>query len=367
MSQTYLGVDNSASQILPSPTLNLDLSEVIEDMFMVLTSKEKEVMIKRFSLNGQDRQTLERIGRDFNVTRERVRQIEKIALGKLRRTVSNTRLHEINKIARQIIVQQGGVMLEEEIINEILKKLYTTSKVDTQIIRLSLSIDNGLEKVERTNLFFPFWKLTELLFDQISETVEIAYKILSGEKEVVPLDILTRRIESKMKTKTANQEVMAFIKSALKIDKRFKFTEEGIGLITWRHINPKSIRDKSYIILKKNNRPMHFIEIANKISEFGFDKKMVTTQAVHNELIRHDQFVLVGRGLYALKEWGYQEGTVAEIIESLLQKKSPLTKQQIIKGVLKQRQVKKGTISLNLQKNSQFMRVGRAVYALRAK
>jgi hypothetical protein len=80
----------------------------------------------------------------------------------------------------------------------------------------------------------------------------------------------------------------------------------------------------------------------------GFDKKVVTTQAVHNELIRYDQFVLVGRGLYALKEWGYKKGTVADVIEGLLKKKSPLTKQEIIAGVLKQRKVKKGTISLNL-------------------
>jgi len=132
----------------------------------------------------------------------------------------------------------------------------------------------------------------------------------------------------------------------------------------WRHINPRSIRDKAYIVLKKHTSPLHFVEIANKIAESGFDKKVVTTQAVHNELIRYDQFVLVGRGLYALKEWGYKKGTVADVIEDLLKKKTPMTKQEIIQGVLKQRQVKKGTISLNLQKNPKFVRVGRAVYRL---
>ena len=134
--------------------------------------------------------------------------------------------------------------------------------------------------------------------------------------------------------------------------------------MSWRHINPRSIRDKAYIILKESKKPLHFIEIANEISEANFDKKVVTTQAVHNELIRYDQFVLVGRGLYALKEWGFKKGTVADVIEDLLDKKSPMSKQDIIKGVLKQRQVKKGTISLNLQKNDHFVRVGRAMYAL---
>ena len=138
----------------------------------------------------------------------------------------------------------------------------------------------------------------------------------------------------------------------------------NFGLMSWRHINPRSIRDKAFIVLKQSNTPLHFIEIANKIAESGFDKKVVTTQAVHNELIRYDQFVLVGRGLYALKEWGYKKGTVADVIQDLLAKKSPLSKQEIIQGVLKQRQVKKGTISLNLQKNPHFVRVGRAMYAL---
>ncbi|NIA02451.1 MAG: hypothetical protein GWP15_03635, partial [Nitrospirae bacterium] len=152
--------------------------------------------------------------------------------------------------------------------------------------------------------------------------------------------------------------------SCLEVDKRLKRTEDGFGLMVWRHINPRSIRDKAYIVLKKEKDPLHFVEIANKITEASFDKKVVTTQAVHNELIRYDQFVLVGRGLYTLKEFGFSKGTVADVIEGLLKKKSPMKKQEIIEGVLKQRQVKKGTISLNLQKNPQFVRVGRAVYQL---
>ena len=162
------------------------------------------------------------------------------------------------------------------------------------------------------------------------------------------------------------QYSVEFIRSVISTDRRIKKTENGIGLMTWRHVNPKSIRDKAYLILKKIQHPLHFQEIATKITQAGFDKKRVTVQAVHNELIRYEQFVLVGRGLYALKEWGYKEGTVSDIIRDLLKKKSPLTKQEIITGVLKQRKVKHGTISLNLQNNPTFIRVGRALYALEA-
>ena len=129
-------------------------------------------------------------------------------------------------------------------------------------------------------------------------------------------------------------------------------------------MNPRSIRDKAEIVLERDKKPLHFVEIANRISEIGFDKKVVTVQAVHNELIRYDQFVLVGRGLYALSKWGYEPGTVADVIEKLLDEKGAMSKKQIVEEVLNQRDVKIGTISLNLQKNSHFIRVGRAVYDL---
>jgi hypothetical protein len=341
----------------------LNLSEIIEEMFLVLTTKEKEVIIKRFCLDNKPKQTLEKIGQTFSVTRERVRQIEKIALGKLRRTVETTKLNVINGLAREIIAANGGVLLEGKLVSSIINRIGSEQDVDSHIIKLALNINVDLIKFEKTNLYKPFWKTLVVNFDDIKEVVALGISILNKNNDVVADDQLAEKVVAEAKERNKNY-AKEFILAALEVDKRIKKTVEGYGLTSWRHINPRSIRDKAYIILKKAAEPLHFVEIANRIAGAGFDKKVVTTQAVHNELIRYDQFVLVGRGLYALKEWGYKKGTVAEVIENLLKKKSPLSKQEIIAGVLKQRKVKKGTISLNLQKNPQFVRVGRAVYAL---
>lgn len=340
----------------------MNLSEIIEDMFMVLTSKEKEVIIKRFSLDNKPKQTLEKIGQAFSVTRERIRQIEKIALGKLRRTVENTKLSSINKIAKEIVTKSGGVYLEDKLVSEVLNRITSSQQVDGNIVKLALNINPELICMEKTNVFKPFWRLSSVPLEVIKNIIETGLSILTKKGDVMPdaavIEEITAQLEKVKKYEPS------LITSSLETDKRMKRVKEGFGLISWRHINPRSIRDKAYIVLKKSTAPLHFVEIANKIAESGFDKKVVTTQAVHNELIRYDQFVLVGRGLYALKEWGYKKGTVADVIEDLLRKKSPMTKQEIIQGVLKQRQVKKGTISLNLQKNPHFVRVGRAVYKL---
>jgi hypothetical protein len=342
----------------------MNLEQLLHDMLLVLSPKEKEVMMKRFSLDNSPRQTLEKIGQRFAVTRERIRQIEKIALGKLRRTVQNSKLQTMNELAVNIVKKNGGVCLESKLISEILAELGVSNTLDGAIVGLALNVNPVLSKVEKNNYVHAFWKLKDIAVQDLHRIRELGTERLQEAGDVVPFEQLTEALRSKLLEEHLSFEKSAIL-SMLEVDKGMKKTKTGFGLTTWRHINPKSIRDKAYIVMKKVNQPLHFIEIANKIMEAAFDRKVVTTQAVHNELIRYDQFVLVGRGLYALKEWGYKKGTVAEIIESLLKKKSPMTKQEIILGVLKQRQVKKGTISLNLQKNSEFVRVGRAMYTLK--
>lgn len=342
----------------------IDLSEIIEDMFLVLTTKEKEVIVKRFSLDNKPKQTLEKIGQSFSVTRERIRQIEKIALSKLRRTVQKTKLSIINDLAKEILTANGGILLEKKLVAEILNNILSKQEVDGNIIKLALNINPDINKIEKTNVYKPFWHMVSISMDDIKLIIDTGISTLTKKSDVVTDEKIAAEVLSALEEKGKKYSA-PMILSALEVDKRVKRIKEGYGLMSWRHINPRSIRDKAYIVLKKtSSTPLHFVEIANRIAASGFDKKVVTTQAVHNELIRYDQFVLVGRGLYALKEWGYKKGTVADVIESLLRKKNPMTKQEIIQGVLKQRQVKKGTISLNLQKNPQFVRVGRAVYKL---
>ena len=77
---------------------------------------------------------------------------------------------------------------------------------------------------------------------------------------------------------------------------------------------------------------MHFSEIAEEIRKSDFSRKSVTTQAIHNELIKDKRFVLIGRGIYALDTWGFKRGTVADIITSVLQEAGePLYRDEIRK------------------------------------
>jgi hypothetical protein len=341
--------------------LNLNLQDLLGDLFLVLTQKETEVIKRRFALAGQSKQTLEKIGKHFNVTRERIRQIESIALSKLKRTVRTTRLNDVNEIAKSILRAHGGVMLSSDLISAVLKRLPGSQMVDGSILKLSFSIDNELASEGRSQTYKPFWRLTALSMDDISTIIDMGVKFLNKRHSCMKATELISSIQA-MPAFQGRVPSSELIVSCLSIDERLKEIADGWGLTEWRFVRPRSIRDKVEIILKKVGRPMHFMEIANSIKEAGFDHKNVTVQAVHNELIRYPQFVLVGRGLYALREWGYEPGTVADVIENILKQKGALSKKQIIEEVSKQRTVKVGTISLNLQKMPYFVRVGRAVY-----
>lgn len=345
-----------------SSKLAVNLQSLLDDLFLVLTEKESMVIKRRFALQGHPKQTLEKIGKHFKVTRERIRQIEGIALSKLRRTVRTTKLNEVNELAKSVLRVNGGVMREDEVISQVLKRMPTSTDLDGSVLRLSFSIDTEMNTSGHSGTFIPFWRLESLAMEDVSLIVENIVKILKKRRSCMKKEELVSGVQALnlFKDRIPGKEL---INSCFTIDERLREIDEGWGLTEWRFVRPRSIRDKVEIVLRKAGVPLHFMEIANRIREARFDHKNVTVQAVHNELIRYPQFVLVGRGLYALREWGYEPGTVADVIEAILKEKGPLSKKEIIMEVAKQRTVKVGTISLNLQKMPYFVRVGRAVYS----
>ena len=115
------------------------------------------------------------------------------------------------------------------------------------------------------------------------------------------------------------------------------------------------MNDRVGLILKKVGKPMHFEDIAKHISKIF--KKKAYPPTVHNELILNDEYVLVGRGIYALAEWGFKEGVVSSVIAEVLKKANrPLTRNEVVEGVLKQRIVKKNTIHLALTDKEKFLK-----------
>jgi RNA polymerase primary sigma factor len=65
-----------------------NLRDELSDLFKVLDDRERKIIVQRFGLDGGKPKTLEQVGKKFGVTRERIRQVQNIALAKLRRALS---------------------------------------------------------------------------------------------------------------------------------------------------------------------------------------------------------------------------------------------------------------------------------------
>lgn len=348
----------------PSPVVQplTEIKGLIDNLLLLLSDKEKVVIKKRFNLDGKGKYTLEGIGQDFSVTRERIRQIEKNALVKMKRNVFNTSLRGLHDYISVIIRKHGGLLKKEALINELIS-VVPNKTVDVNSLDLSLVLHEDLECIGNTINFYPYVRNKTLADYSLKHLSNQLVNQLHKYGDVRTIS----KIHDDLKNLFTELDFdLVKTKSLIQIDKRLTILDnENVGLLEWRHIHPRTLRDKILYILRSEKKPMHFMALAERISNAGFDSRKVNLQAVHNELIRHDSFILIGRGIYALAEWGYESGTVAEVITKLLKEKGEMSQDEIIKSVLNQRQVKKITIILALKNNMKFLRVGRKMYKIK--
>jgi len=318
--------------------------------------REREIISRRFGL-FERKETLEQIGELLGITRERVRQLEKAVIARLKTTA------EAGELAHIADFQNKTVSILE---------------ADGHLMRVaSLTEKLGIEesRIEQARVAFiaQLCPLLTVIDEDDNHYLSVGIAAHFGERGPKPqiaqiVDAIKTLGEPSSIDSVARTASIDDIQQAEALARASKqlATLHGLwGLIKWPVVNPKNIRDKIYVILKEHGKHMHFNDIAEAIKGSSFKRKDVTTQAIHNELIKDKRFVLVGRGIYALKEWGYERGTVADIITEILRKEGKaLHRDEIVKRVLKSRYVKETTILLNLQGKPQFKRVAKATYVL---
>lgn len=336
-------------------TINTEeLAQAILDT--IEREREQEIIARRFGLFDR-KETLEQIGELLGITRERVRQLEKSVINRLRATADSGELPQITEVEERIsgyLAENGKIARAIDVSAALTAE---NSKTDQSRIVFLASLCPSLITINETDDFYQSIALQEA-GDEKKAKSRSNELVADIKKFGEPLTI------EELAKQTGNSDE-AEVRALASISKKLATLNGRWGLLKWPMVNPKNIRDKIYVILKEHGKHMHFNDIAEAIKDSEFKRKDVTTQAIHNELIKDKRFVLVGRGIYALKEWGYERGTVADIITDILKKEgAALHRDEIVKRVLKSRYVKETTILLNLQGKPQFKRVAKATYAL---
>lgn len=325
--------------------------------------RDRMVLVKREALFGEEKRTLEEIGQELGITRERVRQIEKSARARLKRPEAAEHLVDSKMLVTGVLRRHGGLLHEDYLLEELGAEADPTRRSS---LRFLLGLLEGVSLVNSDELG-PGWHESHLEATTLHLVSSDLRGLLEQEARPVQVDTIISRYQETPGFLAVRDKVNApILEHLLRITRDIVVTEEGeVGLRHWREVNPRSIRDKTYLILRAAGAPMHFTQIAEALQNSRWQKRPVTRQAVHNELIRDPRFVLIGRGIYGLSEWGHKPGTVSDVITRVLEEAgTPLHKDEIIRRVLKERMVKEATIVLNLQEKTRFVRVKKATYDL---
>lgn len=342
---------------------NLNFYKICQDFLKDLSPRQREVILRRFGLKSGNRETLESIGKTHRITRERVRQIERDGFAKMKPKIAKYK--KVFRYLTDYFKHQGELKREDILFSQLAGSQFQPN------LRFLLTLHQQLSKFPGTQEFYPFWTINPNSLNLARKVNSFLIPKFREKRTFFTFSKVCEICKKNLQTLDKNlnsQAILSFIEISKEIERG---TNNLFGLREWPEINPRGVKDKAFLVLKKEGKPLHFNDISSLIPKLNFpkeDKKKKETvpQTVHNELIKDTRFVLVGRGVYALKEWGYEPGVVRDVIEQILGEKGrPMTKEEIIKATLKKRLVKESTIFLNLQSKDYFLKDPKGKYILR--
>ncbi len=332
--------------------------QVVKKLLQALPPRARDVLIARYGLGKEESKvTLEAIGKKYGITRERVRQIEEYALQNIRKSDIYKKENEAFSELESMIRKLGAVLSEVELLKHVSKDKSTQNHVHFMLV-----LGENFKKIKENDEFTHRWHVDEELSKKIHDALKKIYKNLDDE-DIIPESELISEFLEHVKDISEEFKKEEMIKRWLNMSKVIGKNPLGEwGKADSPNIRLKGMRDYAFLVIRRHGSPIHFREVAKAISEiFGKKAHVATT---HNELIKDKRFVLVGRGLYALAEWGYLSGVVKDVIKKVLEKNGALTKDDIVKKVMKERYVKENTIVVNLQNPKHFKKNKDGTYAV---
>ncbi len=328
-------------------TLNFKPKQSAKNLLQALPERSRDVITKRYGLGkNPEGMTLDAIGKTYGITRERVRQIENHAIGLIRKSKNYAEEKPVFDEMEKLIHTLGGIVVEQDLLDHVSKDPTTQSQINFLLV-----IGHPFNKIDED--FKHRWFIDKDLAEKIQNSLKKLYENL-GDDELVSEQEMIKTFLGYIENVSEQFRTEEIAKRWLALSKRVSKNPLGEwGRTKSPNVSTKGMRDYAYLIIRRHGSPIHFKEVAKAITTVFNKKAHVAT--THNELIKDPRFVLVGRGLYALKEWGYMSGVVKDVIRKLIEKHGAMSKKEIVEKVMKERYVKENTIVINL-KNKKYFR-----------
>lgn len=347
--------------------MSKDIQKTVALLLKNVVARNRDIISRRFGLKNGRKETLESIGKGYGITRERVRQIEEFTLKQLSKLIDgNSSVANYVNWAKDFINSKSCVVKESDLLKSFSGQ--ESDSVTNASLLFVLAVDGSLVRSSENENFNAFWSADQQINDSFKNTLAALIDSLDKNGKVVSKNDLYSFVKTSSVAGFNGGELSeSNLETCLAVSKLVsKNIFDQVGLLSWPDIKPRGVKDKAYLVLKMASVPKHFSKIAKLINETGFSNKKANIQTVHNELIKDSRFVLVGRGMYALSEWGYSAGTVKDVLVDILKKsQKPMAKASLVAKVMNARMVKENTILLNLQDSKTFSKKEDGTYSLR--
>lgn len=339
-------------------TISFKPKQVTKKITSHLQERATDVIMNRFGLGSNiERKTLEEIGQKYNITRERVRQIEEAALNLIKKSEAYKAEQASFEEIKNLVHSLGSIVAEEDLLAHVSKDKETQNHVHFYLV-----LGDAFKKHKEDDHFKTRWSVSDEIADKVHSSLKSLYGSLTDD-DLVPESEMVKKFFDHMKDVSDQYRNEEIAKRWLSISKTISKNPLGEwGKATSQNVKTRGVKDYAFLVMRKHGSPMHFREVTDAISKtFGRKTHYATT---HNELIKDPRFVLVGRGLYALAEWGYQTGIARDVIKDILKKEGPMGKDEVVEKVMKERYFKKNTILVNLMNPKYFKKGKNGLYSV---
>ncbi len=338
--------------------ISFNPKQVTKRLLGVLSTRSQDVMVGRYGLGAETkRMTLDAIGKKYKITRERVRQIENYSLANIRKSKEYEKEKAVFDELKTLVRSLGSVVAEEDLLKHLTKEKAVQNHLNFLFV-----VGEDFYREKEDEDFKHRWYVDKELSKRIHESLRKLYSSMSDDEIMSESEMIENFLEH-LKDVSEEYKKEEVLKRWLSMSKSIGKNPLGEwGKMASSNIKAKGMRDYAFLVIRRHGSPIHFREVAKLIGELFNKKAHVAT--THNELIKDPRFVLVGRGLYALSEWGYASGVVKDVIKNVLEKNGPLPKEKIIEKVLKERYVKENTIMVNLQNTKHFKKLKDGKYTV---
>ncbi|MCE9585128.1 hypothetical protein K8Q94_00705 [Candidatus Nomurabacteria bacterium] len=339
-------------------TITFKPKQVTKKITSHLQDRANDVIMNRFGLTvDAERKTLEAIGEKYGITRERVRQIEEAALNLIKKSSAFKGEQAVFEELKQLIKSMGSIVAEHDFLPSLSK-----DKATQNHIHFYLVLSDFFKKHREDNHFHTRWSIDDEVAVKVHDSLKKLYSSLKDE-DLVPETEMIKKFFDQMKDVAEDYKNDEVANRWLSISKTVSKNPLGEwGKATSPNIRTRGVKDYAFLVMRKHGSPMHFKEVADAITKTFSKKTHYAT--CHNELIKDSRFVLVGRGIYALAEWGYKTGIARDVIKDILKAEGPLSKEDVVDRVMKERYFKKNTILVNLQNSKFFKKNKNGLYDL---